>query len=636
MGRTMFGKMVNVRNFLLILLMLSTQLGPINCLALPATSASRIKTTTLRDEVTDFLTRELTAHLGAINSYNPPPERVFNAGATGQFTWGTFMRALGSYAELSAKRTLAGRDLAREVGQIGLLEYRQGGKSFSQLYAVLALRHFGKDLNTNPVWQSLTENERVEWGNLLDVSAFYDPKTQQVINLAENYLGVAARIASTSYQLGLLKDRALLDGVITRAAKPFISGGLYADDAPPTGRFDRCSNEYVRFVWEAAEVSGRKDILDAIKPSLKAQMNLWWDLVLPDGYGYSWGRSLGAVSYEDTMEIVAFLALHPEFRPAPLEQLASAYYQAWRWSRRDYNDKAHTLSVFAKGRGNYAYIKRDREWQQTIEFLGKAALSQQMITEALARENVTEFGSEIVRLDLTRFEFFRGGDRAAGVWLVRRGPLYFTLPITTGTKPGVADYLPAPHGLANFAAPVEEVYPSLVPFLELADGRVLVATDGADEIEPSKDGRTLRAVWKRWALVGGKPGELVDPHIMSTVVWRVDGTTLKREETLLSSENVNLRLWWFAVSTTASSQKVKELGREHRARLESADGALEVRVNADWPLKVSLLTTGNGPLGRGARGPVPLHLVYEAEGLRLIANRAARWRISLKVEDRKR
>lgn len=636
MDRMLFGKMANMRNFLIVLLMLSTQLGPINFIAPPATSAARIKTTTLRDEVTDFLARELTAHLGTINSYNPPPKQVFNAGATGQFTWGTFMRALASYAELSGKPTLAGRDLAREVGQIGLLEYRLSGKSFSQLYAALALRHFGKDLNSNPVWQSLSEDERVEWGKLLDVSTFYDPKTQQVINLAENYLGVAARIAGISYQLGLLKDRALLDGVITRAAKPFTSGGLYADDAPPTGRFDRYSNEYVRFVWEAAEAAGRKDILDAIKPSLKAQMNLWWDLVLPDGYGYSWGRSLGAVSYEDTMEIVAFLALHPEFRPAPLEQLASAYYQAWHWLRRDYNDNAHALSVFAVGRGNYAYIKRDREWQQTVDFFGKAALAQQMFTEALARENVTEFPSEIGRRDLMRFEFFRRGERAAGVWLVRRGALYFTLPITTGTKPGVADYLPAPHGLANFAVPVEEVYPSLVPFLELADGRVLVATDGADEIEPAKDGRSLRAMWKRWAMVGGKPGQLVDPHIMSTVVWRADGSTLKREETLLSSENVSLRRWWFAVPTTASSQKVKVLGREHRARLESKEGALEVRVSADWPLRVSLLTTGSGPLGRGARGAIPLHLVYEAEGLRLTANRAAHWRITLKVEERKR
>ena len=47
-------------------------------------------------------------------------------------------------------------------------------------------------------------------------------------------------------------------------------------------------------------------------------MKLWWDLVSPDGYGYPWGRSLGVVSYLDTLEIAAFLAAHPVFRPAPL------------------------------------------------------------------------------------------------------------------------------------------------------------------------------------------------------------------------------------------------------------------------------------------------------------------------------
>src|SRR5258707_14988696 len=35
----------------------------------------------------------------------------------------------------------------------------------------------------------------------------------------------------------------------------------------------------------------RKDILDAVRPSLKQQIKLWWDLVQADGYGYSWGRS---------------------------------------------------------------------------------------------------------------------------------------------------------------------------------------------------------------------------------------------------------------------------------------------------------------------------------------------------------
>src|SRR5258708_11009750 len=198
------------------------------------------------------------------------------------------------------------------------------------------------------------------------------------------------------------------------------------------------------------------------------------------------------------------------------------------------------LSVFAFGRGNYAYINREREWQQTTSFLGKAALAHTLFMEALIRENVKEFSAEIRRHDLARFEFFRRGDRPAGVWLVRQGAIYFTLPITTGTKPGVADYLPAPHGLPGFAPPVEQVHPSLVPFLELADGRMLVTADGADEIYPGADGRSLRAVWRRWAVVGGKAGQLADPHITTEVVWRLEGNTLTREEILKSTEAVTL------------------------------------------------------------------------------------------------
>src|SRR6266446_1351999 len=365
------------------------------CTAQPSRSA--IESSSLDREITDFLDKEMLAHLDDIKSYNPPPDKVFGAGTTGEYTWGSFMNAVGAYAAMSGRRTLGKHDLAREVGQAGLLEYRLKGTRFSQLYGVLALRYFGKNLDTNPVWQSLNEEQRAQWRRFLDVSAFYDPKTQQVIKLPENYLGVAARIASVSYQLGLLKDRALVDSVITRAAQPFLNRGIYADDGPPTGRFDRYSNEYARFVWEAAEAADRKDILDAVRPSLKEQMRLWWDLVLPDGYGYAWGRSMGVVSYEDTLEIVGFLAQHPEFRPAPLEQLASAYYQAWHWLRHDDNDKTHMLSVFAFGRGNYSYINRDREWQQTTSFLGKAALAHTLFMGALKRENIAQFAPEIAR-----------------------------------------------------------------------------------------------------------------------------------------------------------------------------------------------------------------------------------------------
>src|SRR3954447_22649055 len=69
----------------------------------------------LNTEVLDFLDREITAHLTDIKSYDPAPPKVFGAGATGEYTWGTFMNAVGAYAELSGKRELGTRSLAHEI-----------------------------------------------------------------------------------------------------------------------------------------------------------------------------------------------------------------------------------------------------------------------------------------------------------------------------------------------------------------------------------------------------------------------------------------------------------------------------------------------------------------------------------------
>src|SRR5215813_8722642 len=457
-----------------------------------AAHASTVTTAGLRDEVNTFLGKELAAHLSAIKSLDPPPDRILGVPSTGEFSWGTFMRSLAAYAETTGNRELAGRDLAKWVGQIGLIESRAGSKAFSQLYAALALRHFGRDLKTNPLWQSLSPEEQKAWRSLLNPERFYDPQTNKVINLAENYLGVAARIASIGYELGISNDRAFLDKLLDRAAVQFTEGSLYADDAPPTGRFDRYSNEYARYVYEAAETAGRKDLLDKVRPSLMAQMRLWWDVVSEDGYGYNWGRSQGVVSYLDTPEIAGFLAAHPEFRPAPLADIAAPYCQAWNYLLHDYRSETHLLSIFAFGRGNYAYISREREWQQTTGFFGKLANSHTPIVNALEKEGVTTFPTVPSLGRVSRFEFFRKDpNRMFGVWLVRQDALRFALPMTTGPKAGASDYLPAPFGLDGFAAPVETIYPALVPYIELADGRVVVTTDGADLIEPAADGQSL-------------------------------------------------------------------------------------------------------------------------------------------------
>jgi len=591
--------------------------------------ANTVSTASLRDEVNSFLGKELAVHLAAIKSLDPPPERILGVPTTGEYSWGTFMRSLAAYAETTGNRELAGRDIAKWVGQIGLIESRAGSKAFSQLYAALALRHFGRDLKTNPLWLGLSPEEQKAWRSLLNPERFYDPKTNKVINLADNYLGVAARIASIGYELGISTDRAFLDRLLDRAAVQFDNGNIYADDAPPAGRYDRYSNEYARYVYEAAETAGRKDLLDKLRPSLKAQMRLWWDVVSEDGYGYNWGRSQGVVSYLDTPEIVGFLASHPEFRPAPLADLAALYYQAWSYLSKDYRNDAHLLSIFAFGRGNYAYISRDREWQQTTGFFGKLANSHTPIMNALEKEGIATFPIVPSLPQVARFEFFRKPpERSAGVWVVRQGALRFALPITTGPKPGMSDYLPAPYGLAGFAAPVEQIYPSLTPFIELADGRTVVAGDGADEIEAAGDGRSLRVRWTRWAVVGTPSGKVEDVGLISEVVWRLEKGTLVRDETVTSKQPVNIRRWRLAIPSTHNNFDMEMLKRA-LLRFKSSKGTLDVVFGADFPVQASVVAAGDTALGRGVHGAIPLHLVYEARDLNVSSRSPLKYKLVL-------
>ena len=129
------------------------------CSAVMAGQSSRSESVPVdkfNQELTDFVGQQLEAHIADIKTLNPPPKRVMNALTTGEFSWGAFMRSLASYSVISGKRELAGRDLPKFIGQIGLIESRQGGKTFAQLYGAIALISFGADLRTNPVWQSLT------------------------------------------------------------------------------------------------------------------------------------------------------------------------------------------------------------------------------------------------------------------------------------------------------------------------------------------------------------------------------------------------------------------------------------------------------------------------------------------------
>jgi hypothetical protein len=65
--------------------------------------------------------------------------------------------------------------------------------------------------------------------------------------------------------------------------------------------------------------------------------------------------------------------------------------------------------------------------------------------------------------------------------------------------------------------------------------------------------------------------------------------------------------------------------------LTSQRVTLDVRVlGSDWPLRISAFATGDDPLGRGDRGPIPLHLMLETpHELTFAPGTEHRWEIEL-------
>jgi hypothetical protein len=65
-------------------------------------------------------------------------------------------------------------------------------------------------------------------------------------------------------------------------------------------------------------------------------------------------------------------------------------------------------------------------------------------------------------------------------------------------------------------------------------------------------------------------------------------------------------------------------------RFFSSDGILEVALrDANFPTAASIFATGNSPLGRGVKGAIPLHLMFDAHDIQLDPNHPAKYTIHL-------
>src|SRR6185503_6266585 len=107
-----------------------------------------------------------------------------------------------------------------------------------------------------------------------------------------------------------------------------------------------------------------------------------------------------------------------------------------------------------------------------------------------------------------------------------------------------------------------------------------------------------------------------DVGLVSEVVWRIENGTLTREERLSSKQAVSIRRWWLAVPSTYDQVGTDVIKGVRVDCFRSAKGSLEVRMtDASFPVKTSIVASGDSALGRGVHGAIPLHLVFEAKDI---------------------
>jgi hypothetical protein len=546
---------------------------------------------------------ELSFSLDSLSGSERTPKTLFGEPLGGSFSWSSFAHTLSRHRMLSGKDALAGRDVAPLIRRGLDSEVDGGGVTFSQLFAasiLLASCHTPGDLQSSPLWLSLPPERRTAYRSFLDVRRFYDVKTGDMGGRPNNYAAVALLLEAHRTRLGLADDPALLRLLFDRCVGLLERTGGYMDDNRRfEGGYDRYHHEFIRFVWESAEMTRRDDVLEKLRPWMQRSGRLWWDLLDPRTmHGSAWGRSLQN-SWDDTYEQAAFFAARPEIAPASTAQLASAFCAAVeRYFATQYNAERHLNRMLEPGRGTWSYSGRDRIWGTTVGSFGKLSASAAKLRDALAHQGVASWPSTPSLPPVNRLERFQEQPlRPCAVWIHREPGLSFVLPVVGGGA--LADYLPAPRGLPGLQTPVEQTLPVLMPRVTTASGLQLTLCQGADSIELDAKADRLTAIWKELPPLKGKVSGVA---VGASSSWTVSGTRLEHRIELRATAETALAevAYWIPLSGRPAG------GAAHA--FEGPGYRLVLEINAPADARVSLEKPASDAESRGAFEPVTHYL----------------------------
>lgn len=362
----------------------------------------------------------------------------------------------------------------------------------------------------------------------LDWRRFVRTDDLTLINLPNNYYGVAFSVARLRYQLGW-EDASASEALLERTLDHYrkYSGDYgFADETDGEGRYDRYS------VLLIGEIAHR--LIEAGMPAsveVKAWLRKSVDLMLPRlnlrGEGFEYGRSIGAYGETAFLEVLTAAAKLDVLTP---QEQAMAYAFSSRVTARHMDfwidPGMGSVNLWERGRRTDAYRGKHRILGENLS-LARQHLYTNAVWNQLGFQDKAPDPGYAAWLDTlpkrTVTWFARGEHDRLLVTLRDRGRVV-SLPLINGGRGQHENtpYYPMPFSPGMLSGVADGQFPQLLPMVTLKDGAVLAPLAYAKGVKVVEAGGKTTVTWRQDQMdrLGGD-APVADPRlaIQTTLVF---------------------------------------------------------------------------------------------------------------------
>jgi len=384
--------------------------------------------------------------------------------------------------------------------------------TWGQYYYISALHRFDK---LGVLDQAVSPETLAQLRVRLDWRSFVDTQTLQLVDLPNNYYGVAFSIARLRHLLGweTTEDSNRLLTKMLDHYRDYSGEYGFADETDGLGRYDRYS---VLLIGEIAQ----RFIETGVEPppEVRTWLRQSVDVLLPRlnlrGEGFEYGRSIGAYGETAFLEVLSAAAAL-ELLSAEEEAMAYAFSSrvAARYVSFWQDSGTGSVNLWDHGRLTDAYRGKHRILGENLSLSHQLTYTNDLWSDRGwdDRPLPEGYGAWLETLPQTTTTWFSRGDYDRLLVTYRDGSRLIGLPLING-GPGQhmnGPYFPIPFSPGVLAGSPDQTYPQLLPHVTLSDGSVLSPTSFFTGVEVQTQGSRTEIFWTQNASrLGGNDAEV--------------------------------------------------------------------------------------------------------------------------------